>query len=133
MKNKTKFAEHNAEQPNEVIMKNANNPKWNANKGKVSEMATPESRMRGTVASHASAKKKRAMRDALDRVMSIESSDVSSGEMEFNKPGIKNEDIDGYTEIALSLRLHARKNANIALKLAELLGAANKNDEPDPD
>lgn len=111
-------------------MKNANNPKWNANKGKVSEMATPESRMRGTMASHVSVKKKKAMREALDMVMSVKSSGISSNSLDFDTPSLKNDsDMDGYTEIALSLRIHARKNVNTAIKLAEMLGANDNYDE----
>ena len=112
-------------------MKNANNPKFNEHKGRVAELATSESRAKGAAASHKAMRKKRAMREALDRVMAVKSSGISTMLIEFN-PSLKDEDMDGFTEIALSLRLHARKNANTAIKLAEMLGAADRQDESEP-
>jgi len=113
-------------------MKNANNPKFNEHKGRVAELATPESRAKGTMASHAAAKRNTAMRKALHRVMSVKAGGLSTMNLEFDFPELRDTDIDGYTEIALLLRTHARKNPHIAMKLAEMLGAADGRDESEP-
>ena len=102
-------------------MENTNNPKFNENKGRIAEFATPESRIKGARACHRAIQKKKTMSESLRYIMSLEIDPGHAKEIISNFPELSQNEIDGFTELAVLLRLYARKDAKVAIKLMELL------------
>lgn len=108
-------------------------PEFEKNKGKISQFATHEARVAGGKASQAVQKKKNAMREALEIVMRMKTSQKRAKYLREQFPELKNVEIDGYVEAAALLRDQAGQTYKASAKLIEIMGGSLAKEEDESD
>ena len=101
------------------------------NKGRIAELATPDSYSKAGKASGEARRKKNAMRAALELIMQTPADERTADRIKSQFPQLENEIIDGYIEVAALLRSHGRKNYQATIKMAELMGGSMTDETQD--
>lgn len=102
----------------------SNSPAFDKHRGKINEYANTESRRKAADATNAVRAKKKAMRAALEMIMSLPA-DSRTQEMICKKyPMLSPKDVNGYVEAAALMRNHGQKNWQATAKLIEIMGGS---------
>lgn len=109
--------------------KTPRSPGFEKNKGKINEITTREARSLGGKASQAVQKKKNAMRQALQLVMEMKAPERRAKLLRKRFPELSDVEINGYIEVAATLRDKATLDYRASTKLIEIMGGSMAKDE----
>lgn len=100
-------------------------------KGKIAQnpkasMNNPEVARAGARAATAAHKKNVAMKEALLMVMNMKANETDASAFKKKFPDLEDYEINGFTEVAVMMREHARKNPSATAKLIEIMGGSEE-------
>lgn len=106
-------------------------PEFEKHKGKIADNPKascncPESARKGAKAATAAHKRNNAMKEALLLVMNMKANDKDTSVIKQKFPDLKDYEIDGFTEVAVMMREHARKVPAATAKLIEMMGGSEE-------
>lgn len=106
-------------------------PEFEKHKGKIAEnpnapQNNPETARKGARAATAAHKKNVAMKEALLMVMNMKANENDTTEIKKKFPDLEDYEINGFTEVAVMMREHARKNPAATAKLIEMMGGSEE-------
>lgn len=106
-------------------------PEFLKHKGKIAENPNAVQNNSETArelarASHAAQRKKNAMKEALLMVMNMKANERDSAAIKQKFPELQDCEIDGFTEVAVMMREHARKVPAATAKLIEMTGGSEE-------
>lgn len=96
------------------------------NKGKIMEHRSRESDSKGGKKSQETHRKKNAMKEALLMVMNMNANDKDTSIIKKKFPDLEDYEINGFTEVAVMMREHARKVPAATAKLIEMMGGSEE-------
>lgn len=107
-------------------------PEFLKHKGKIADNPKascncPESARKGARAATAAHKRNNAMKEALFMVMNMKANERDSAAIKQKFPELQDCEIDGFTEVAVMMREHARKVPAATAKLIEMTGGSEEN------
>lgn len=103
------------------------------NKGRIAELCPPGAHSKAGKASVAAKRKRNAMREALEVVMRMKTSQKRAKYLREQFPELKNVEIDGYVEAAALLRDQAGQTYKASAKLIEIMGGSLAKEEDESD
>lgn len=100
-------------------------------KGKIAQnpkasMNNPEVARAGARAATAARKRNNAMKEALLMVMKMKANERDAYVIKKKFPDLEDYEINGFTEVAVMMREHARKNPAATAKLIEMMGGSEE-------
>lgn len=106
-------------------------PEFEKHKGKIAENPKascncPESARKGARAATAAYKRNKAMKEALLMVMNMKANETDASAIKRKFPDLEDYEINGFTEVAVMMREHARKNPAATAKLIEMMGGSEE-------